>query len=152
MNQPIIQIIFIALGWVVVHKLTTNRDNRKARIDLLSKEADAITGEILSLFELSLKYHKENRDISNENKIKMSLQDISARASMLTEICTDNQSLSACRSAILRMKRSITAEHFEDEHSAPLDDRSQQINSIAGETLKAKQTFLRFKQRLLLPR
>jgi len=142
-----IQAISIVVGWVVVHKLSAARDRDRARREMLAKAADALGDEVGKLFMSAKEYHTKVRDRGLEDALKMALQDISARTSLLSDISKDVKELGSCRSAILAMKKAITATHFEDEHDGSLEQGSQQIQSITAEGLRVKQCFLKLKHR-----
>lgn len=146
-SMTIIQTILIIIGWIVVHKLSTARDRDKARREMLVKAADSLMQDTSELIKKSWDYHTKDRNKLLENEIKMILQDISTRTSMLSEISTDAKELGSCRSAIIAMKKSMTALHFEDEHETPLSEESSQIQSITAESLRVKQCLSRFKQK-----
>jgi hypothetical protein len=147
-TMTIAQTILIIIGWVVVHKLSTARDRDKARRELLVKAADSLIQDTSELIKKSWDYHTKKRDMLLEIEIKMMLQDISTRTSMLSDISSDAKELGSCRSAIIAMKKSITALHFEDEHDLPLGQESSQIQSITAESLRVKLCLSRFKQTL----
>lgn len=146
-SMTIIQTILIIIGWIVVHKLSAARDRDKARREMLAKAADSLTDDTSDLIKKSWDYHTKGRDKLLENEIKMMLQDISSRTSMLSEVSSDAAELGSCRSSIIAMKRSMTAMHFEDEHDSPLNEESHQIQSITSESLRVKQCFARLKQK-----
>ena len=145
--KTLFQTISIVVGWLVVHKLSAARDRDKARREMLAKTADALSDEVGKLFMSAKDYHAKGRDSALEDTLKMSLQDLSARTSLLSDISKDAKELGSCRSAILAMKKAITATHFEDEHDGPLKQGSQQIQTITAEGLRVKQCFLRLKHR-----
>lgn len=145
--KALIQTGAIVIGWVVVHRLSAARDRDKARREMLVKAADSLSDEIGKLFIGAKDYHSKARELAQEIVLKMTLQDLSARTNLLSDICGDQKELASCRSAILALKKAISAVHFEDEHNEPLDLGSPQIQSIAAEALRAKQSFLRLKHR-----
>jgi hypothetical protein len=145
--KTLIQVASIGLGWVVVHKLSATRDQDKARREMLAKAADSFSEEVGKLMTSAREYHVKTRDIGLEESIKMSLQDISARTSLLSDISPDARELGSCRSAILALKRATTATHFEDEHTGALQLSAPQLQTIAAEGLKVKQCFLRLKHK-----
>ena len=141
------QVTSIVVGWVVVHRLSVKRDHDKARREMLVKASDALSDEVDKIFNSAKAYHLTERDRDVEDSLKMSLQDISARTSLMSDISPDARELGSCRSAILSMKKAITATHFEDEHDQPLLVGNDQIQIIASEVLRAKQCFLKLKHR-----
>lgn len=142
-----IQIILIIIGWVVVHKLTATRDKDKARREMIVKAVDSLLEDTNKLVSKAWEYHLDERKKRLENEVKMMLQDLSSKTSMLSDISQNNSELAACRSAIIAMKKSITAMHFEDEHIERLDEESPQIQSIASESLRVKQCFIKLKHK-----
>jgi hypothetical protein len=145
--KTLIQVVSVALGWYVVHKLSEARDRDKARRDILVKAADGLSDDASKLLAVARDYHTKSRDRTTEDTIKMTLQDISARTNLLSDISPEVKELASCRSAILAFKKAITATHFEDEHDATLEPGAQQLQSIAAEGLKVKQCFLRLKHK-----
>lgn len=145
--KTIIQIVSIGIGWMVVHKLSESRDRDKARREMLAKAADGLSEEVTRLFSQSITYHTKERDRNDENILKMSLQDMSARTSLLSDISKDAKELGSCRSALLSMKKAITANHFEDEHEESMQLDDPQIQLITSETLRVKHCFLKLKHR-----
>jgi hypothetical protein len=142
-----VQVVSIALGWFVVHKLSIERDRDKARRELLVKAADGLSDDVTKLLAVANGYHTKTRDISVEDNIKMTLQDISTRTNLLSEISPNHDELASCRSAILAFKQSITATHFEDEHDVALEHGSVQMQSIAHDCLAVRQCFLKLKHK-----
>ena len=114
---------------------------------MLAKAADGLSDEVGKLLISAREYHTKARDRDVEDALKMTLQDISVRTSLLSDISKDAKELASCRSAILAMKKAITATHFEDEHVVPLDLNSQQIQSITAEGLRVRHCFLKLKHR-----
>ena len=106
---------------------------------------DAIMKNINDIFACSNKYHSTLRDKNIEITLKMSLQDLSYRITQLIDITANDNEIKPCRNAMLEMKKAITMIHFEDEHDGPIDQKSQQIQTIAFTVLKLKQTFLKLK-------
>ncbi len=145
--KTLAQTVAIVIGWVVVHRLSAKRDRDKARREMLAKAADSLSDEIGKLFIGAKDYHSKPRELAQEIVLKMTLQDISARTNLLSDICSDKQELASCRSAILAMKRAISSAHFEDEHNGSIELSSPQIQSITSEALRVKQSFLRLKHR-----
>jgi hypothetical protein len=145
--KTLIQVVSVALGWYVVHRLSVARDRDKARRDLLVKAADSLSDDAGKLLSVARDYHTKNRDRAVEDTIKMTLQDISARTNLLSEISLEAKELASCRSAILAFKKAITATHFEDEHEATLEPGAPQLQSIAAEGLKVKQCYLKLKHK-----
>lgn len=149
--KNLVQIASIAVGWVVVHKLSAGRDRDKSRREMLAKAADGLSDEVGKLMAMARDYHTQMRDDSGGDTLKMTLQDLSARASLLSEVSNDVKELAACRSAILALKKAITANHFEDEHGTALKPGDSQLQAIAAEGLKVKQCFLKLKHKQFPP-
>ena len=144
---PIVQIIGLIAGWVIVHKQSAKRDIDKARREMIAKTSDSLNDDSTKIFGIAKDYHTKIRDAAVEDSIKMSLQDLSIRTSLLNKVCKDDNELRICRNAVLDLKKSITGEHFEDEHLAPLILGADQLMSIAESVLKTKRAFLELKQR-----
>lgn len=145
--KTVIQAGSIIVGWIVVHKLSAARDRDKARREMLARAADALGDELTKLFASAKSYHTTDRNIEMEDSLKMTLQDISARTSLLVDISNEETELSLCKSALLSVKKAITGIHFEDEHDGPLEQGSQQIQLITSEILRAKRYFLQLKHK-----
>lgn len=145
--KTLVQVVSVALGWYVVHKLSAGRDRDKARRDLLVKAADGLNEDVGKLLGIARDYHTKLRDRAAEDTIKMTLQDISARTNLLSDISFEAAELASCRKGILAFKKAITATHFEDEHDATLEPGAPQLQSIAAEGLKVKQCFLKLKHK-----
>lgn len=144
---PIIQIVGLIAGWVIVHKQSSKRDIDKARREMIAKASDALSDDATKIFGVARKYHTTPRDASVEDEIKMAIQDLSIRTSLLSKVCKDEGELRICRNAVLDLKKSITGEHFEDEHATPLEPGSNQIQSVTESILKTKRAFLELKQK-----
>jgi hypothetical protein len=114
---------------------------------MIAKAADALGAEIGELLSSAREYHIQQRDIAVEENLKIVLQDLSARTSLLSDVCDDNAELSLCRSGVLAVKKAITGSHFEDEHDGALSASAQQIQVITAEILRAKRYFLQLKHK-----
>jgi len=112
---------------------------------MVAKAADGLSEDVGKLLSNAKDYHTKARDNNLEDQIKMALQDISNRTNSLYQISSNAAELAACRSAILSMKKAISSNHFEDEHTEPLQAASSQVQSIVSEALRVKQNFLRLK-------
>lgn len=141
----LVQVSAIVIGWIVVHRLSAARDRDKARREMIAEAADGLSKDVTQLLLEATKYHTQDRDSQLEQQIKMSLQDLSIRTSSLYQISSNKVELAACRSSILAMKKAISSCHFEDEHVGPLPITDHQVQSIAAETMKVKQCFLKLK-------
>ncbi len=144
---PLIQITGLIAGWIIVHRQSSKRDIDKARREMIAKTADSLNDDTTKIFGVAKDYHIKVRDPSVEDSIKMSLQDLSIRTSLLNKVCKDEGELKICRNAVLELKKSITGEHFEDEHTIPLGLSSDQIKGIAESILRTKRAFLELKQK-----
>lgn len=142
-----LQTLGIVIGWMVVHRLSVARDIDKARREMISKAADSLNDDVTKLFTAAKLYHTKERDQEVEDGIKMSLQDISARISLLSNVSVEPGDLTMCSRSILGLRQSITGEHFEDEHTAPITGNSVQLRSIADAILRAKRALQELKQK-----
>lgn len=145
--KTLVQVASVAVGWFVVHKLSAARDRDKARRDLLVKAADSLSEDAGKLLATAREYHTKARERSTEDVIKMSLQDMSIRTNLLSDISPEAKELASCRSAILNFKKAVTSTHFEDEHISCLESGAPQLQAIAAEGLKVKQSFLKLKHK-----
>lgn len=142
----------IIAGWIVVHRLSSSRDRDKARRELVAKAADTLSDITDKLLISSRNYHLNPREIEQEILIKMALQDASLRTNGLGAICDSSSELASCRTALLGFKQAITSQHFEDEHTHPLDPTNSQLQNIAAEVMRVKQALLRLKHSQFPPR
>jgi hypothetical protein len=145
--QSIVQIAAIIVGWIVVHRLSASRDIDKARREMVAKTADAMSEELSRLLLSAKDYHIKERDVASEESLKLILQDQAIRVSLLSDISNDYKELAALRGSVLALRRAITAKHFEDEHTSPLNANDNQIQVIAESVLKFKQCLVRLKNR-----
>lgn len=148
--QTLIQVASVVAGWIVVHKLSVARDIDKSRREMLVGIADRLSSDVTGLLDCALKYHTNPRNTEFELALKLNLQDISSSTGMLSEVSSNDVELRQCRAAILSLKKSITGSHFEDEHGSPIAEGSEQVQAIASDALKLKQSYQRLKQRQLL--
>lgn len=132
----------LILGWVIVHKLACNRDLDKERRTLVSIAAASQIENINSLMIDARKYHTGQRSEETEQSIKMVLQDIAESVGALRKIVRDDAAVSRAQGAIKGLRIAITGKHFEDEHNGPLVDRSEILENIASESLRAKRALL----------
>lgn len=143
----LIPAVLIIVGWLVVHSQTAARDKEKARREVIAETSDALASQVSSILSIARTYHLSERDLEREVTIKMLLQDLSLQTSELSEICKDGATLGSCRSAIRSLRRSVTGQHFEDEHDGPLRSGHEQLECIAADVVRAKQMLLRLKHR-----
>ena len=141
------QAFVVGVGWYVVHVLSANRDREKARRETLVKTADALSDDAVSLLLHARNYHSKARDVSEELRIKMSLQDLSIKVNALADIFTEAALLAQCRSQILALRKAISGRHFEDEHTGPLADNDLQYQLMAEAALELKRALLKIKNR-----
>jgi hypothetical protein len=139
------QAAVIVVGWTVVHRLSGQRDRDKARREMVAKSADSLSDAVSGLLMDARQYHLNSRDVRLELGIKIAFQDLAMRVQGLSYICADEKSLASCGSAVLALWRSVTGQHFEDEHVAPLAESAEQLQSIADLAMKAKQRLLTLK-------
>lgn len=139
------QAIVVGVGWYVVHKLTTNREREKALRDAVLDSVDTIAGSVTDLLACAQQYHRKERDIADEIRIKMDLQDLSIRLNSLSDIYLEASPLAHCRSKVTGLRKAITGQHFEDEHYAPLTATDQQYQSIAAAALDLKHGLLKIR-------
>ena len=139
------QAIVIGVGWWVVHALSLRRERDKARRELVAKTTDSMGDAVTSILIECRAYHLQLRESASELRLKMSLQDLAMRAAGLSDICSNPELLSTCRSDIAGLRRAITGQHFEDEHLDPLGDGDAQLQAIAEMSLRAKRSLQRLK-------
>lgn len=141
------QAIIVVVGWIVVDKLSARREMEKARREILARSADELATTVDRLMLDSRSYHLSARDERTEIGLKMALQDVALRTAALSDLCGDIAQLGACRSGAASFRRAITGTHFEDEHSEPLSLHSEQLELIASEALRARQSYVKLKHR-----
>ncbi len=138
----------VVAGWVVVHKLSQQRERDKSRREMISKSIDSLADSIDKVLIEGRKYHLQERDRELELRIKMALQDLALRLGGLSELQCSHAEIAPTRSALVRFKRALTEHHFEDEHEGQLDARAEQVELIAAEALRTKQLLLSIKHGL----
>jgi hypothetical protein len=139
----LLQILGLTIGWVIVHWLSKARDIDKERRSLISNTAESQIVTVNALLLVSRAYHiNGSRDQELELKIKMGLQDLAESVSALHRIVQEPSSIRSALNAIKNLRRAITGEHFEDEHTGPLTERDIIIEGIALEALNAKRALL----------
>ena len=141
------QAVIVVVGWWVVHQLSSARDRDKSRRELVAKSADALADALGPLLIEAREYHLTARDVARELQLKMALQDLSMRASGLSEVCSDESFLAPCRGDIGGLRRAITGVHFEDEHLEPSGATDSQLQVVAEAVLRARRSLLRLKHR-----
>lgn len=141
------QLLMLGFGWFIVHRLSLSRDRDKARREMLAKASDVIDGLIDKLLESGSSYHAKERDVLEENKIKIALKDVGNRISSLKLLCSDDD-LADCRRKFIKLKQSITSSNFEYEH-VPIESYDNKIHqdiSAAVVDMKFALNCLKFKQ------
>ena len=114
---------------------------------MLAKASDVIDGLIDKLLESGSSYHAKERDVLEENKIKIALKDVGNRISSLKLLCSDDD-LADCRRKFIKLKQSITSSNFEYEH-VPIESYDNKIHqdiSAAVVDMKFALNCLKFKQ------
>lgn len=139
------QAVVVGAGWYVVHSLSAKRDQNKSRRELVAKSADAMADSLAEILRLAREYHLQRRDIGAEITLKMAIQDLSLRVNATADICEGSEQIAACRSSLIYLRRSITGQHFEDEHQSPLTLGDKQFESIADAVMTAKLQSFRLK-------
>lgn len=142
------QVLIGVIGWLVVHKLSRDRDRDKARREMVSKSIDGLTESIDKTLIDGRAYHLKERDTELELRIKIAMQDLALRLGGLGELKCPAAQISATRSALVRFKRAATEKHFEDEHEVPLKPGEAQLELMAAEAQKTKQLLLTIKHGL----
>lgn len=140
-----IQALTVGIGWVVVHKLSAARDRDKARREMLAKALDGIADSLSEIHEAARNYHLSEREPKDELKLKNSLQDFSMCIIGLGNICDNKAALARSNRDAGALRRAITGEHFEDEHTEVLDSGDPQMQIIAEAYLNAKRNLLGLK-------
>lgn len=146
--QALLQIGSIFLGWWVVHHLSIKRDIDKSRRDTISSSVDKLCELVDKIVIAAHDYHSSERDSQNENFLKRSLQDLSVRASSLKDLL-DYDKCKPIWLSVVNLKRSITGQHFEDEHIGKLDKKNIQFESIAEYELELKRNLFELKHSLI---
>ena len=144
LGKLVIPSLIITYGWTKVHNLSILRDQDKARREMVSTSADALCSLVDTIHDEALLYHSQTRDKSKEAKIKMLLQDFTFRVTSLNKIASED----LCRSIwthVIPLRKAITGNHFEDEHLKPLNENSNQVETIAEATLSIKRSLVELK-------
>jgi len=139
------QAVVVVIGWAVVHRLSAARDRDKARREMVVKSADQLIDALGTHLSAAHDYHLKARDVDAELKIKMAIQDMAIRAQGLSDVLKDEQALATCRAEVALVRRTVTGQHFEDEHEGALSENAPQVQAIADAVLRAKRAFLRLK-------
>lgn len=141
----------ISLGWFVVHRLAIERENDKARKDLVGKVTLELNEALTKLFTAAHEYHTSERSIGSEIALKMALHDFALSVHALSYTISDQQTLHACLQGVIALRKSVTGRHFEDEHLHPLDVSDPQLNDIADAVSSLKREFVGLRHRQFSP-
>ena len=114
---------------------------------MVVKSADQLVDALGAHLSLAHDYHLKARDRTVELKIKMALQDMATRTQGLSDVLPNEAALVTCKSEVALVRRTVTGQHFEDEHESPLSESDLQVQAIADAVLRAKRAFLRLKHR-----
>lgn len=139
------QAVVVGIGWYVVHMLTMQREREKALRDAVLASVDGIADAVTELLACAQQYHRQERDIADEVRIKMDLQDLSIRLNSLSDIYLETSPLAQSRSKVTGLRKAITGQHFEDEHNGPLVSSDQQYETIAAAALDLKRGLLKIR-------
>jgi len=139
------QSLLVIGGWYIVNKLSVTRDMDKSRRDMVAKSADSLIEAASKILTKAREYHLEDRNESKEIELKMELQDCSQRINELDIICSDKSIITRSRSCFTELRKAITLEHFEDEHTQPLTNKDLQLQKIADAVLKTNRALLQMK-------
>jgi hypothetical protein len=135
------QACIVVAGWWVVNLLTVRRERDKARRELIVKNADALADAADKIFEAARKYHfAADRDVLGEITLKISLQDFGYRTSQLQTLTGDPTSANQLATCVARVRRSITHDHFEDQHDGSLDPTSDASQEMAAAVMEVKES------------
>jgi len=143
------QAAVIAVGWLVVHRQAAKRDKDKTRREVLVKITDALAGNVDEVLRTAIAYHSSDRQVSQELKLKMALQDLAIQVNGISEIYRDHALLASTRTQVGVLRRAVTGAHFEDEHTLPLADSNPQLAGIAEAALDLKRSFVKIKNKQL---
>lgn len=143
-SSIIIQAVFIIVGWVIVHRLSSKRDVQKTRRDIISSSIDKMCELVNLIVDDANAYHAHVRDEKKENKIKRQLNDLSIRAASLADLISEN-SCDPIWQQIRKFRQAITGNHFEDEHVSELPSSNHQFELIAEYEISLKRTLFELK-------
>jgi hypothetical protein len=136
----------IVFGWAVVHFTARSRDRDKSRRELVVKAVDLVSEQIGKIVIAAVSYHtSDTRDVAREIELKISLKDLSNQIRLLDYATKPRRD--GVRSSMLHkiFKQSISAKHFEDEHTCCLLSGDPQFNEIAAAGLEIKTYFAEIK-------
>lgn len=135
----------LIIGWFIVHRLSAARDGDKSRREMIAKEADSLLEGATEIFLAAQRYHTNKRDLNNEQRLKIDLQDIGVRAHQLIEMVDEPLNIRFCVIAISELRKSITWDHFEGEHVEMLDASALQMAEIVDAYLRLKRALFSLK-------
>jgi hypothetical protein len=90
----------------------------------------------------SRSYHTGERNQALEQKIKMTLQGVAENVYALRNIARSAEEIGSAMRSIRELRMAVTGRHFEDEHTGPLDETNEDLESIALAGLNAKRALL----------
>lgn len=136
--------LLVVGGWVVVYYVQALQNRRK----LLREEADKARSAVTSLLEDAVKFHTDTFSPSARLKVLAGLNDIERRANLLPAIASkkkawgwlplpkiaDPTAVAVDAELIVRLRQSITLEHFDDPNAAPLGIDAQQLQLMVTAT------------------
>lgn len=146
-----IQVLFICLGWGVVHHFSRLRDLDKMKREQFIKEAESLIDSVSNILELAREYHLvKSRDLKKESELKVKLQDLSHRISLLNKTSSGSHLISCASKSFVSFRKGISGQNFEDEHLSALTEFSDQLQAIASDAMDLKHMILRFKHMQLV--
>lgn len=141
----LLQGVLIMAGWWAVHVLSARRDRDKARREMRAKAAEGAATQATALMEDAFAYHTSERDEALERRIKVRLQDLGHEIEALRASGADGRELGACRAALIALRRSVTGQHFEDEHEQAWPHAAPGLTDVIGAALNLKRRLLAFR-------
>lgn len=141
---PLISLVGVMAGWVITHKLTTNREIRKAlrehitqaqkRVDELEKTAiDYHTrAQPDRLLELSV--------IDSLTWLEQDFEDLAIMAGcdLTGPVRRAAELFAKPTQSLVNLRKTITAAHFQDDWDAPLQAKDLQISDIRNAITQIK--------------
>jgi hypothetical protein len=143
----LLNVVFIVVGWVVVHHLSARRDQDKSRRELIVKACDSLAASVDALRSVASRYHTQSRQVAEERSIQLALQDLAQQFTELVSICDQRDQLAACRSSLTALRRAVSGRHFSDEHVSPVEPENEIVLDIDGATSDLKKQITRLKYR-----
>lgn len=139
------QAVVVVIGWWVVNDLTRSREKDKSRREMALQECDAISALVDSFFLKSYAYHTTERKIQSELLMKMEITHISYRLSNLEALKIPIAEISGLLTALIRLKRAATGNHFEDEHTIALGEESPELADLADAAVSLNRQLIEVK-------